>query len=84
MKLMLRSYSNLLLSVRRVTQENQGKRTAGLDGQRALTPKERVALERVLKGYVSPLVEKHFVLCQQDLSTSLSEKKAMARNRVVV
>jgi RNA-directed DNA polymerase len=37
-KLMLRSYANLLRSVRRVTQENQGKRTAGLDGQRALTP----------------------------------------------
>ena len=44
MKLMLRSYSNLLLSVRRVTQENQGKKTAGIDGRRALTPDERVAL----------------------------------------
>ena len=32
MKLMLRSYSNLLLSVRRVTQENRGRQTAGLDG----------------------------------------------------
>jgi RNA-directed DNA polymerase len=50
-KLMLRSYSNLLLSVRRVTQENQGKRTAGLDGQRALTPKERVALVKEMQGY---------------------------------
>ena len=51
MKLMLRSYSNLLLSVRRVTQENQGKRTAGLDGQRALTPKERVALVKQMQEY---------------------------------
>lgn len=30
-KLMLRSYSNTLLSVRRVTQENRGKSTAGVD-----------------------------------------------------
>jgi len=37
MKLMLRSQANLLLSVRRVTQENRGKRTAGIDGQVALT-----------------------------------------------
>ncbi|MCP4343583.1 MAG: group II intron reverse transcriptase/maturase [Desulfobulbaceae bacterium] len=50
-KLLLRSYANLLLSVRRVTQENQGKRTAGLDGQRALTGKERVALVKQMQGY---------------------------------
>lgn len=50
MKLMLRSYSNLLLSVRRVTQENQGKQTAGIDGQTALTPDERVKLVNEMKG----------------------------------
>lgn len=50
-KLLLRSYANLLLSVRRVTQENQGKRTAGIDGQRALTGQERVALVRQMQGY---------------------------------
>ncbi|MCY7276649.1 MAG: reverse transcriptase N-terminal domain-containing protein, partial [Phormidesmis sp. CAN_BIN44] len=44
MKLMLRSYSNLLLSVRRMTQENQGKQTAGIDGQTALSPEQRVQL----------------------------------------
>jgi RNA-directed DNA polymerase len=49
MKLMLRSYSNLLLSVRRVTQENKGKQTAGVDGQTALTPEERVKLVRELQ-----------------------------------
>lgn len=48
MKLMLRSYSNLLLSVRRVTQENQGKKTAGIDGQTAITPAQRVELVRVM------------------------------------
>lgn len=44
MKLMLRSYSNLILSVRRVTQENQGKVTAGVDGQTAINPEQRVKL----------------------------------------
>jgi len=46
MKLMLRSYSNLLLSARRVTLENQGKKTAGIDNQKVLTPEGRVALVR--------------------------------------
>jgi RNA-directed DNA polymerase len=40
-KLMLRSYSNTLVSVRRVTQENQGKRTHGVDGVKVLTPEGR-------------------------------------------
>lgn len=35
-KLMLRSFSNLLLSVRRATQLNRGKRTGGVDRRRAL------------------------------------------------
>jgi len=42
MKLMLRSFSNLLLAVRKVTQINQGKKTAGIDGQKVLTPQDRV------------------------------------------
>ena len=46
MKLMLRSYFNLLVSVRRVTQKNKGKKTAGVDGEVALTPKARMALVR--------------------------------------
>ncbi len=51
MKLMLRSYCNLLTAVRRVTQENQGKRTAGVDGQLALTPKGRMRLVRGMRLY---------------------------------
>ena len=46
---MLRSFSNLLLSVHRVTQENKGKRTPGVDKQLVLTPKARVKLEREWK-----------------------------------
>jgi RNA-directed DNA polymerase len=45
-KLMLRSHSNLLVSVRHVTQESTGRKTAGIDGQTALTPAERVQVVR--------------------------------------
>lgn len=51
MKLMLRSYSNLLLSVRKMTQENQGKNTAGLDGQTAQTSEQRVQLVNRLQDH---------------------------------
>src|SRR5215471_4229979 len=40
-KLLLRSWSNTLLSVRQVTQRNTGRRTAGVDGQVALTSQAR-------------------------------------------
>ena len=43
-KLMLRSQSNILSSVRRVTQINKGKKTAGVDKQLALSKDERTAL----------------------------------------
>jgi RNA-directed DNA polymerase len=51
MKLMLRSYFNLLVSVRRVTQKNKGKKTAGVDDEVALTPKARMALVRSMGRY---------------------------------
>src|SRR5581483_8068217 len=40
-RLMLRSYANTLVSVRRVTQVNQGKRTAGVDKLVVNTPERR-------------------------------------------
>jgi RNA-directed DNA polymerase len=43
-KLMLRSRSNILLSVRRVTQLNRGKNTAGIDQVVVKTAKARAAL----------------------------------------
>jgi RNA-directed DNA polymerase len=46
MKLMVRNYSNLLSSVRKVTQENKGRRTPGIDRLVVLTPKARVRLVR--------------------------------------
>ncbi len=43
-KLMLRSWSNTLLSARQVTQRNAGRETAGIDGQVALTSWARLDL----------------------------------------
>jgi RNA-directed DNA polymerase len=40
-RLMLRSWSNTLVSVRQVTQRNTGRKTAGVDGQVALTSHAR-------------------------------------------
>jgi RNA-directed DNA polymerase len=40
-KLMLRSWSNTLISVRQVTQRNTGRRTAGIDGEVALSAEVR-------------------------------------------
>jgi RNA-directed DNA polymerase len=50
-KLMLRSWSNTLLSVRQATQRNAGRKTAGVDGQVALTSRARAHMaERVRQG----------------------------------
>ena len=43
-KTLMKSWSARALSVRRVTQDNQGKKTAGVDGVKSLTPKQRVEL----------------------------------------
>jgi len=43
-RLMLRSRSNTLVSVRRGTQRNAGRKTAGIDGQVALTSPDRASL----------------------------------------
>ena len=49
-KLMQRSYANLLLSVRRITQTNKGKATAGIDKEIINTPAQRVILVNGWKG----------------------------------
>ena len=43
-KLLIKSWGARALAVRRVTQENQGKKTAGVDGVKSLTPKQRLTL----------------------------------------
>ena len=55
-KLLMKSWSAKCLAVRRVTQDNQGKKTAGVDGVKSLTPKQRLALIGSIKlgSKVSP------------------------------
>jgi len=43
-RLLSKSWSAKCLAVRRVTQDNQGKKTAGVDGVKSLTPKQRLEL----------------------------------------
>jgi RNA-directed DNA polymerase len=49
--LMLRSYANRLVAVRRVTQVNTGKHTPGVDHEVVLTPRQRGALTDDLRRY---------------------------------
>jgi RNA-directed DNA polymerase len=42
--ILMRSWSNRTLAVRRVTVENRGKKTAGVDGVKSLSPEARLAL----------------------------------------
>src|SRR3989440_11144615 len=47
-KLLMKSEAARLLAVRRVTQENQGKKTAGIDGIKTVKPKERFLMAQQL------------------------------------
>ena len=48
-KTLIKSYYNRLLSIRKVSQDNQGKKTAGVDKIKSLTPKQRLAMAENLK-----------------------------------
>src|SRR5258708_3011104 len=47
-KLLMKSRAARMLAVRRVTQDNQGKKTAGIDGVKSVAPKQRLDMvERI-------------------------------------
>ncbi|NEQ04724.1 MAG: group II intron reverse transcriptase/maturase [Moorea sp. SIO4E2] len=48
-KTLMKSWTAKMIAVRRVTQENKGKKTAGIDGVKTLTNKQRLALVANLK-----------------------------------
>jgi RNA-directed DNA polymerase len=48
-KLLRKSWSARCLAVRKVTQDNQGKHTAGVDGIKSLPPEQRLALAEDLR-----------------------------------
>src|SRR5437867_207271 len=56
-RLLMSSWSAKLLAVRRVTQDNQGKKTAGIDGVKSVPPPQRLALARwlTLNGTATPV-----------------------------
>src|SRR5712691_12038951 len=47
-RLLMKSWSARLLAVRRDTQDNQGKKTAGVDGKKSFTPDQRLVLVNTL------------------------------------
>jgi RNA-directed DNA polymerase len=49
-RLLLKSRAAKYLAVRRVTQDNRGKHTAGVDGIKSLTPRQRLAVAQNLEG----------------------------------
>ncbi|MCC0179934.1 reverse transcriptase N-terminal domain-containing protein, partial [Waterburya agarophytonicola K14] len=48
-KTLVRSWSNKVLAIRRVTQDNRGRKTAGVDGKKSLSPAARLRLIGQLK-----------------------------------
>jgi RNA-directed DNA polymerase len=53
-RLMLRSHANTLVSVRRVTEQNAGRMTAGVDRKLALTSSDKAELVDRLQRSTSP------------------------------
>jgi RNA-directed DNA polymerase len=53
-RLMLRSHANTLLSVRRVTERNAGRLTAGVDGEVVLTPEAKAKLAERVRHNAEP------------------------------
>jgi len=45
-KLLLRSSCSVVLNIRKITQDNSGKKTAGVDGVKSLSPDQRVELTK--------------------------------------
>jgi RNA-directed DNA polymerase len=53
-KLMLHSRANMLVSVRRVTEQNAGRKTAGVDGKVALGPRSKAGLADWMQHHATP------------------------------
>ncbi len=57
-----RSYYARLLATRQITQDNSGKKTAGIDGVKSITPKERLILAQNLKLKSQPLPARRILI----------------------
>jgi RNA-directed DNA polymerase len=58
-KLLLRSSCSIVLNVRRVTQDNSGRKTAGIDGTKSLDPKQRKELVKELMSLATAAFKKY-------------------------
>ena len=58
-KLLLRSSCSIVLNVRKVTQDNSGKKTAGVDGTKSLDPKQRKYLVKELMSLATAAFKKY-------------------------
>jgi len=56
-KILINLFEAKLLAVRKVTQDNRGKKTAGIDGVKLLSPSQRISLTYKLKldGRYNPI-----------------------------
>jgi len=66
----MKSEAARLWAVRRVTQDNQGKKTAGVDGMKSVKPQERL----VMASHIQPMR-----LPTTSLSTSTESMETKAR-----
>ena len=83
-KLLVRSMSAKLLAIRRVTQENQGKHTAGIDGVMCATPEARLSLLEEglsLKGYRPKPVRRVYIPKANGKQRSQNRARAAASGR---
>src|SRR6266699_6883900 len=53
-RLLMKSWSAKCLAVRKVTQDNRGKKTAGVDGMKSLSPAGRLRLVAILNIRATP------------------------------
>src|ERR1700694_282760 len=53
-RLLMRSWSAKCLAVRKVTQDNRGKKTAGVNGMKSLSPAGRLRLVGLLNIHAKP------------------------------
>jgi RNA-directed DNA polymerase len=58
-KLLLRSSCSIVLSIRKVTQDNSGRKTAGIDGIKSLDPKQRKELVKELMSLATAAFKKY-------------------------
>ncbi len=75
-KLMLRSRANALCSVRRVTEVNAGRKTAGVDGKVVVTAPGKAAMPDRVRRQPSPVAAQPVMRCTSRKRTGDSARSA--------